>query len=734
MQNIKGMVSDIIYKNNDNGYTVFEVICDEDVYTAVGTVFDLNIGEKISIYGDFFVHPQYGHQLKVSYIEKLLPESRDELFLYLSSGAIKGIGKKLAKKVINTFGDDTLRILQEEPERLLEIKGITKAKVENIKRMYAFQKFLKEIMETFSRYGLNQNYAMRLFKIYGFSAIGLLNDNPYFLLDVFNDLDFKKVDKIAIDKGIEKNDPRRISAKILYILNQAANIEGHTNLVLDNLLSIVSRDLDVDEEEIKLVIENMQENKRVKKVLIEGSSRIYLYNFFEYENYIAKKLLRLKENFSQINDIQKNILEFEKDNNIYFSSNQKKAIEMALNEGVCVITGGPGTGKTTIIKCIIEILEKNNKTVFLCAPTGRAAKRMSMQSNKEAKTIHRLLEMVVSDSNVAFGRGPYNPLQCDVVIIDEISMADVSIMYFLLLALKDNAKVIMVGDADQLPPVGAGNVLKDLIKSGVIPYVKLTEIYRQSEKSLIVLNAHKINNGEMPVLKPNSDFYFLERNTEKEITETIIELVCQRLPKYLNANPVVDIQVLCPSRKGLAGMHHLNKLLQERLNPKTNKTKEVVFKENVFRLNDKVMQIKNNYSIEYTAITNNDLNKNGSGIFNGDIGFINEINKDEGYMKIIFDDEKVVEYDLSLLDDLELSYSMTVHKSQGSEFRCIVMPIYKTYPILMTRNLLYTAVTRAKEMVVLVGTKLALKYMINNQKEAMRYSGLYELLRLGEQI
>lgn len=721
------MVSDIIFKNSDTGYTVFEIISDQDVYTVVGSIFDLNIGEKVNVYGEFYVHPLYGHQIKAQFIEKLLPENRDELFLYLSSGIIKGIGKKTAKKIIDAFGDDTIRILQEEPERLLEIKGMTASKIENIKKSFSFQKFLKEIMQIFSQYGLSQNYAMRLFKLYSFSALGLLKDNPYFLLEIFPELSFSKIDKMAIDMGFSYDNPKRIEAKVLNLLLLAANIEGHTNLRIEDVVQNTVSSLDVTSEIVINTLETMLFEKKVVKKFVDGDERLYLYAFYEYERYVAQKILKLTENRVENDEADAIISKFEEKNNIIFSNTQKSAIRTALNEGVCIITGGPGTGKTTIIKCIIQALEKEGKSILLCAPTGRAAKRMNEQSGKEAKTIHRLLEMTVQDGKVIFQKGQHNPIKCDVLIVDEMSMADIQIMYYLLQAVKNSTKLIMVGDVDQLPPVGAGNVLKDLIKSHAVKFSRLSQIFRQSENSLIIVNAHRINGGLMPMLSNKSDFFFIERKTQKEIVETICTLVCEKLPKYLNADPKEDIQVLCPSRKGIAGSVNLNKVLQDRLNPKKDKSKEVIFKENVFRIEDKVMQIRNNYSIEYIIIKGVEKGKSSTGIFNGDIGFINHINKEEGYLKITFDDREV-EYDFTLLDDLELSYAMTVHKSQGSEFKCIVMPIYNTYPMLMTKNLLYTAVTRAKELVVLVGSKEALSYMVKNDRETMRYSGLCEFL------
>lgn len=728
LQDITGMISDIIYRNIENSYTVFEMICDDEIFTAVGVVPDIAIGEKVKVYGEFYVHPVYGQQLKVSYIEKLLPQTKDELYLYLSSGVIKGIGQKTAKRIIDTFGDDTLRILQEEPDELLKVKGMTPEKVERIRNMFSFQKFLKDIMTIFSQYGLSQNHAMRLFKLYGFSTLGLLKENPYFLLEVFPELDFKKVDKLALDLGILKDDPKRVGAKILSLLTNAAMVEGHTCLPIERLVELVSKSLEIDEESIAKTLQSLLKSSRIVIEQIEGKQMVFLFSLYEYERFISEKIISMLNTHDDIDDIDEKIQRFEKQNDIIFSQNQKKAIKMALTQGVSIITGGPGTGKTTIIKCIIDILSEYSQTVLLCAPTGRAAKRMTQQCQKEAKTIHRLLEMTVLDSRVVFQKGPNNPLRADAIIVDEMSMVDSFVMYYLLSAIKNSTRLILVGDKDQLPSVGAGNVLKDLIRSDVVPYVRLTDVYRQSEDSFIVLNAHRINNGEFPYLQKNSDFYFIEKNTQQDVLKTVVELVTMKLPKYLNAEPLTDIQVLCPSKKGIAGMFNINKVLQNYLNPRQSDKKEISYKENIFRVNDKVMQVKNNYSIEYTIIEGEDKGKVSTGIFNGDIGIIKDIDRAEGVLEILFDDDKLVFYDFSLLDDLELSYAITVHKSQGSEFRCIVMPVVETYPILMTRNLLYTAVTRAKELVVLVGKKRALEYMIANQKEAMRYSALYDFL------
>jgi len=732
-QNIQGMVSDIIYRNLENSYTVFEIICDDEVFTAVGIVPDIAIGEKVSVYGEFYVHPVYGQQLKVSYLEKLLPQTKDEIYLYLSSGVIKGIGQKTAKKIVDTFGDDTARVLQEEPEKLLSIRGMTPEKVERIRNMFAFQKFLKDIMSIFSQYGLSQNHAMRLFKLYGFSALSLLQENPYFLLEVFPELDFKKVDRLALDMGVMPDDRRRISAKILNLLILAANSEGHTCLPENRLKQVCSKTLDLPVEKIEDALEVLAQERRIVKDEVESQKMVFLYGYYECEKYIADKILSMLKEYDDIADIDEKISQFEAKNGIAFSPNQKKAIKMALTQGVSIITGGPGTGKTTIIKCIIQIFEGEGKKVFLCAPTGRAAKRMQAACERESKTIHRLLEMTVLDTHVIFQKGPNNPLKCDAIVVDEMSMVDSFLMNYLLAATKPTTRIVLVGDKDQLPSVGAGNVLKDLIKSEIVPCTTLTEVYRQSENSFIVLNAHRINRGEFPHLQKESDFYFIQKNSQEEILKTVIELVIKKVPNYLSCDPMTDIQVLCPSKKGIVGMYNLNRVLQQYLNPPHPSKKEYAYKENLFRVGDKVMQVKNNYSLEYEILQGEEKGKVSTGIFNGDIGVVKDIDRAQGVLEILFDDEKFVYYDFSLLDDLELAYAMTVHKSQGSEFRCIVMPVVETYPILMTRNLLYTAVTRAKELVVLVGKKSALEYMIANQKEAMRYSALCDFLLRGQE-
>lgn len=728
MVEIEGRLVEIIFQNEGNGYLVGILDCEEEEVTIVGCLPALKEGEVIAAKGNWIVHPVYGRQLDVKEYRHVQPSTREGILNYLSSGVIKGIGKKMAERIIDHFGTDALEIIQYAPQRLTEVSGIGESKAETIAEAFEEQRELREIILFFSQYGITPSYAVRIYKKYKEMTIAYIQENPYRLADEISGIGFKKADQIARAMGISLNSKYRIHSGIKYMLGTFHG-EGHTYAPGDILIDRTRELLSVEESE---VVEGIQELALKQKIQLERQDEeiiVYSMPYFYAETNTCNKLIEL----SQVElepleiDVDYEIESIEKEDGIALATNQKEAIRQSIENGIIVITGGPGTGKTTIINTLIKVFGKLKKKILLAAPTGRASKRMTEATGKEAKTIHRLLEMGYSDDDdgMLFQRNEENPLPADIIIIDEVSMVDIMLMNSLLKAISVGTRLIFVGDVDQLPSVGAGNVLRDIIDSKIIKVVRLNEIFRQAEESMIVVNAHKINKGEYPILNhKDKDFYFMSRSRSEDILNTIIGLVKERLPKHYKFDPIKDIQVLTPMKKGEVGSINLNKELQNYLNPPDKYKREKELREKVFRVGDKVMQIKNNYTLKWASLDPNTEERQGEGVFNGDMGYIQHINPEAQELTVFFDDNRSVVYTYTQLDELELAYAITIHKSQGSEFPVVVMPVTWGPPMLLTRNLLYTAITRARSLVVLVGTENYLNLMVNNNKIVERYSGL----------
>lgn len=727
MEVLSGLVESILFKSDDTGYVVAKVEINKEIIAIVGILPFLKESQHVKLKGQWMLHKQFGRQFKVEECEEVLPDSIEGIVKYLSTGVVHGIGPVTAKKIVAAFGDKTLDIMDNHIERLKEIEGIGEKKFEIIYESYIEQKDLKDIMIHFQGHGMTPNQCIKIYKKFGPMSKDIISENPYILSDEIYGIGFMTADKIAKNIGIESTSDFRIQSGIKYVLNQFS-LAGNTYMPKDELIKEVVNVLDVTKELIEENIYNATLENKIKIEKINDVEAVFSLPYYYCELGVTNKIITLSiENFRTINtDVEFEVKQFEKDNNIEFAEAQREAIIGAFDNGIEIITGGPGTGKTTIIKSIIEIYEKNNMKVLLAAPTGRAAKRMAESTGREAKTIHRLLEVGTNDDDKSFfGKGEGSPLEGDVIIIDEASMIDIMLMQSLLKAIQLGTRVIIVGDVDQLPSVGPGNVLKDLIESDFIKVVRLNAVFRQGKESMIVTNAHKINNGEMPCLnKKDGDFFFDHKEDNDEILDTIIDLINRRLPKFNpSLDKLKDIQILTPMRKGILGVQNLNNKLQESLNPPSPSKKEKEIKEIIFREGDKVMQTKNNYQIEWFRINGYGDNE-GKGIFNGDMGFIQSINENDKNVIVIFDDEKKVIYDYISLDELDLAYAITIHKSQGSEFKVVITPAFMGSPFLMNRNLLYTGITRAKELVVVVGKPKALKYMVNNTNSSERYSSL----------
>lgn len=728
MEFLNGIVEVIIFKSDDTGYVVSKVrINDKECISAVGIAPFLKEGQTIKMKGEWVQHKQFGRQFNIQEFEEVLPNSVEGIQKYLSSGIIHGIGPITAKKIVDKFKEKTLDILENHIEKLQEIEGIGERKFKIIYESYIEQKDLKDIIIYFQGHGVTINQCIKIYKKFGVNAKEIVVENPYILADEISGIGFLTADRISKSLGIELTSPFRIQSGIKHILNQFS-AAGNTYMPKDKLISEVSKILLISKELVEENIYNLALDTKIKIEKIDDNEVVFSLPYYYCELGVTNKIITLGiENFRTINtDVEFEIESFERKNKMKFADSQREAIIGAFENGIEIITGGPGTGKTTIIKAIIEIYENNGMKVLLGAPTGRAAKRMTESTGREAKTIHRLLEMGVSeDENSYYAKGESEPLEADVIIIDEASMIDIMLMHNLLKAIKLGTRLIIVGDADQLPSVGAGNVLKDLIESNFIKVVKLRDIFRQGKESLIITNAHKINNGEMPYInRKDGDFFFENKDEANSILNTIIGLINRRLPNFNTKwDKYRDIQILTPTRKGPLGVQNLNNKLQEILNPKSSSKKEKESKDIVFREGDKVMQIKNNYSLKWVRI-NGEGDNEGVGVFNGDMGFIQTINNDEKTLTVVFDDERKVVYDYIYLDELELAYAITIHKSQGSEFKVIITPTFMGSPLLMNKNLLYTAITRAKELVVVVGTPKDLKYMVSNTRSMERYSSL----------
>ncbi len=743
-----GIVEHIVYHNEDNGYCVFELLDDELKSDIVCTAFipQLHEGEYMKIIGKMVKHPSYGEQLKVEEYEKTQPTTAKGIERYLSSGVVKGIGAALAKRIVKKFGDNTFLVIEREPEKLAEIKGISLEKAQNIGAVFHDQIELRNAMLTLQEYNITPNMALKIYKKYKSRCVEVILNNPYLMTEDIEGIGFKLADDIALKVGIDLNSEYRIRAGIKHVLT-LATLNGHVYLPKEKLVYDSSKLLHGD----KVIIENQLMEliigRTLTRKIINNEELLYLNSYFYAENYVAKKLLELNTNKIELEDKNYNskLIEIaENESDIFLAEKQREAVKEGLEKGVLVITGGPGTGKTTTINTLIKILEDTGSRILLTAPTGRASKRMTETTNREAKTIHRLLGVAFGEGDKgtqSFEKNEENPLEADIIIVDESSMIDIMLMYYLTRAIKSGTRLVLVGDIDQLPSVGAGNVLKDIIDSEKIAVVELNEVFRQAKESAIVMNAHKINKGKYPDLNDKTkDFFLVSRSTSQKdsIANTIVELVKTRLPKFKKCNAMNDIQVLTPMRKTDLGVANLNNLLQEVLNPPHKSKDEKEYRNQVFRVGDKVMHIKNNYNMNWKVIDKRG-NKidTGTGIFNGDEGRVRKINKRDELVEVIFDDTKIVTYEFSQLDELELAYAITIHKSQGSEYKIVVMPIFHGPPMLMTRNLLYTGVTRSKELAVLVGDEYAMNKMIDNNLQQQRNTSLnifinelYEYMKL----
>ena len=733
MVEITGVIEEIVFRNEENGFTVMEIRNDEDrgLVTAVGSLPFANQGEKVRIVGEWTMHPDYGQQIKIYNMESVVPATLDGLEKYLSSGLIKGVGPATAKKLIEHFGMDVLSIIEFRPDRLTEVDGIGPARAEMIAASYAQHRELREVMIFLQSHGITTAYAVKIYKIYGNHAIALIKENPYRLADEVEGIGFKMADRVSRNIGVAFDSPYRIASGVKYVLSHAA-ADGHTYLPKDILVERASELLGVDRSLVENAIVSLAVHQAVFAEEIEDHTAVYLAAFYYAEVGVCRRLLELSLTdieWGMIN-IEDMLRNFQKKEKMLFAHKQREAVIEAMLNGVTVITGGPGTGKTTIINCIIKLMEQQGMTVVLAAPTGRAAKRMAETTGREAKTIHRLLEYSYGENGPYFQKNEDNPILADAIIIDEMSMVDVLLMNNLLKAIIPGTRLVLVGDVDQLPSVGPGNVLRDIISSGIIKVVYLTEIFRQAQESMIVLNAHRINQGHMPYLNiKGGDFFFDKREKPDVILDTMFDLICRRLPGFGSYDPMKDMQVLSPMRKGAIGVNNLNVELQRILNPPSGQKREKTLRGILFREGDKVMQIKNNYRTVWRKKMDGFVIEEGEGVFNGDIGYIQSIDNEEQSVVVLFDDDKEVVYDFTQLDELDLAYAISVHKSQGSEFPVVIIPLAWGPPMLMTRNLLYTAVTRAMEMVIIVGRERVIEAMVRNNYIEKRYSGLSHRFR-----
>lgn len=734
MERIEGVVEDVVYRNEENGYTVLTVVVEQKEVTVVGLMFGVTIGEHIIAEGEYTSHNIYGQQLQVKHIETKMPNEVASIERYLGSGAIKGIGGALAKRIVDKFGEDTFYIIENDPLKLADIKGISAKKAQVIATVFYEQRSMRQVVIFLQEYGVSLTYALKIYNQYKEKTYEVVKSNPYMLAEDIQGISFRIADDIAERIGIDRDSEFRIMAAVKHVLYQSGQ-DGHTYLEADVLKYNTKNLLMIGELDFDNILLQLQLKGSVIVEEIEGTQCIFLSMVDRMEKYIAAKLFELSHVNSEVvvlSDIEIKMIESEM--GIEFDQNQIEAMSQSLTAGTLIITGGPGTGKTTTLNGIIKLLEDENQVVLLAAPTGRAAKRMSETTGREAKTIHRLLEISGgAEGNQHFERNEDYPLECDVVVIDEISMIDTSLMYHLLKAVVPGIRLIFVGDKDQLPSVGPGNILKDMIASGYINTVKLQRIFRQAGESHIVTNAHKINSGEMIDLKnKNKDFFYIKRYDGERILNEIISLVKDRLPKFAGLKKAEGIQVLTPTRKGMLGVERLNEVLQAALNPPNSKKAEKTYRQKLFREGDKVMQIKNNYNIPWRIMSQYGFNiDEGVGVFNGDMGLVVEINLFTEKVKVIFDDQRMVYYDFSGLDELELAYAVTIHKSQGSEYPVVVMPMFKGPTMLLNRNLLYTGITRARQYVVLVGDDQVVARMIENNKEMKRNSALkYRILEM----
>lgn len=721
---LSGSVEDVIYKNADNGYTVINLGCDEGLIAVVGNLGDVNEGERLSLRGGWITSPKYGRQFKAAMCERSMPETESEISAYLGSGVIKGLGPAIAKKIVKQFGTEALDIIDNDCMQLTVIKGITSDKALYISNEYHKITGVNEVIKFLGEYNFGPAHAISVWSAFEHDSIKQIKTNPYILCTSGIDIDFRSVDRMAADLGFDAENSDRVRAGIVYVLHENANA-GHTCLPTEKLRESVCDNLGIERRQFESCLDDCEEKDWVVRITLGKREFVYLPEYYLAETYIAKKLAFMLRTSAQYEkDYSDEIRGVEFSENIQYEDLQRAAISACLTGSVFILTGGPGTGKTTTLNGVIKILKAQKKRILLCAPTGRAAKRMSDLTGEPARTIHRLLEAdFTAKGELKFKRNETNPLPADVVIADEMSMVDALLMCSLVRAIKPTSKFIMVGDSNQLPSVGAGNVLKDLIASHYIPSVELKEIFRQAAQSLIVTNAHRIVNGEFPVLDDRqNDFFFMNKSLESDIAELVIQLAKQRLPDTYGFSPIDDIQVLCPTKMGMAGTKELNKQLQSALNPPSQNKAELKFFDVIFRTGDKVMQTKNDYDVLWTK-----NNEKGSGIFNGDIGIIRSVDRFSQNVTIDFEG-RVAIYTSEMLRRLEHAYAITIHKSQGSEYDAVIIPITAFTHNLLYRNLLYTGVTRAKKMIIVIGTKELVKTMVDNNRKMLRYSLLRPLL------
>ncbi len=723
---LSGSVESVIYKNPENGYIVLDLGCDEGLVTVVGVLGDINEGERLELRGGWITSTKYGRQFKAVICERSMPSTPEEITAYLSSGVIKGLGPAMAKRIVKEFGTETLDILDNDCMRLTDVKGISADKALYIGNEYRKITGVNEVIKFLGGYDLGPAHAVSVWALYEHESVAQIKKNPYILCEDGIGIDFVQVDRIAADLGFDAENSFRVSAGIVYVLRENA-FAGHTCLPREKLQSAVCENLGIERRAFNSCLRGCIENETAVSAEIAGKEFIYLPEYYSAEQYIAKKLaFMLKTSARYEKDYSNEIAGVEFSENIKYETLQRAAINGCLTGSVFILTGGPGTGKTTTLNGVIRILKGMKKRILLCAPTGRAAKRMTDLTGEPAKTIHRLLEVdYTAAGELKFKRNENNPLPADVIISDEMSMVDTLLMESLMRAIKPTSKFIMVGDGNQLPSVGAGNVLRDLINSHRIPTVELTEIFRQAASSLIVTNAHRIVNGEYPNLSDrHNDFFFMSNANEEKISELVVQLAKDRLPKTYGYSPIDDIQVLCPTKMGAAGTRELNRLLQSALNPPSRSKPELKIYDIVFRVGDKVMQIKNDYDVIWSR-----AGEKGSGIFNGDIGIIREVDRFSQNITVDFEG-RVAVYTTEMLRKLEHAYAVTIHKSQGSEYEAVIMPITGFTKNLLYRNLLYTGVTRAKKLLIIIGTQELIKQMVDNDKKVLRYSLLRPMLEL----
>ena len=737
---IEGVVTDIIYQNEVNSYLIAEFEMEDEITTIVGYLPFINSGDTLKLIGKYVEHKDYGRQFKVDTFEKLMPRTVEALEMYLANGSIKGVGPVTAKKIVTTFGEETIHVLKYEPERLARISGISKEKAGEISRSFVENWEVWQIVGFLEKFGIGVESAKKVYDLLGVNAIESIEANPYILIDIARGVDFKQIDKMAIDLGMEPNNDKRIKSAIKYALIRTT-YNGHTCTLKENLIEFVQQLTGVSEEDIEDSIINLKvENEIVLEKRDNEQEWVYIYQFFRAEQIIAENLVRLQnsKNSKKVNGIEAKIKKVEERIDITLSEKQKEAVELINENNVTIITGGPGTGKTTIIKTIIEIYKEKKNKVVLCAPTGRAAKRMTETTGEEASTLHRVLEIGKIDEDSLYKKdNEYQgaPIDSDIIIVDEMSMVDTFLMSYLIKCVYQGTKLILVGDSDQLSSVGPGTVLQDLIKSQKIPTIHLDKIFRQAAQSKIIVNAHRVNNGEGFISKEEEeadskqDFFFIRKPSQEEMIEEVLSLCNGRLKKFGDYDFFQNIQVLTPTKKGILGTKELNKALQEILNPHEDTKKEKSSLGVTFRQGDRVMQVKNNYDIFWERWKQNEDDEDtnyetGNGVFNGEIGRVTKINELEKTLTIKFDDDKICYYEFSELDQLEHSYAITIHKAQGSEFDVVIMAVPPAAPMLLTRNLLYTGLTRAKKLLIIISTPNIIEYMIRNVDSKKRNTGL----------